>query len=101
MDKSSYKVYWLELTPEKGIVTKNDRKAFGDVILSGKEKKHYKHFPSKELAIDWIIGFSKKLDKRYTALLFTDKQFSMAKVENGEMIIPFTKKQLTEVYNLK
>lgn len=100
MDKSSYKVYWVELTPKKGIVTKSDRKAFGEAVLSGNEKKHYKHFSSKKAAIDWLMGFNKKLDKKYTALLFTDKQFSMAKADNGEMVIPFTEKQSREVYEL-
>ena len=49
---SPYKIYWAELVPSKGIVTKHDRKLFGDVLLRGTEKKHYKHFPSKDKAID-------------------------------------------------
>lgn len=97
---NSYQIYWAELTPNKGIVTIRDRKAFGDMSCLGTEKKHYKHFANKEKAIDWINGFSKKLDKQYTVRLFTDKQFSMSETRNGEIIIPFTKKQLEEVYKL-
>lgn len=96
-----YKIYWAELTPNEGEVTKNDMRAFEDKYYSAKEKKHYKFFANKERAIKWIKEFNKKLEKQYTVLLFTDKQFGMAKTVNDELIIPFTKKQLSEVYQLK
>lgn len=97
---SPYKIYWIELVPIKGIVTKHDRRLFGEYCLIGKESKHYKHFPSKQKALDWLANFdSAKLDKSYSCRLFTDKQFGLAKAEN-DFAIPFTSKQLNEVYYL-
>lgn len=100
MSKSKYKIYWAELTPEKGIVTKADRKRFGDILCIGKIDKFYKHFPSKENAVIWLNTFSKRLDKKYSAKLFTDAQFAMSKKADGCFSIPFTKKQLSELYYL-
>lgn len=97
---SKYRVTWIELTPEYGIVTKHDRKMFGDVILRGRDLKYYKHFANKERALAWIKNFNKKLDKKYSCRLFYDVQFSKSRWENGQQIIPFTQKQLTEVYYL-
>ena len=97
---SPYKIYWVELVPSKGIVTKHDRRLFGDVLLRGTEKKHYKCFWSKDKALDWLANFdATRLDKSYSCRLFTDKQFGMAKAENN-FAIPFTSKQLKEVYYL-
>lgn len=98
---SPYKIYWVELVPSKGIVTKHDRRLFGDVLLRGTEKKHYKHFMNKQRALDWLSNFdAARLDKSYSCRLFTDKQFGMAKAEN-DFAIPFTSKQLKEVYYLR
>ena len=97
---SPYKIYWVELVPSKGIVTKHDRRLFGDVLLRGTEKKHYKYFWNKDKALDWLANFdATRLDKSYSCRLFTDKQFGMAKAENN-FAIPFTSKQLKEVYYL-
>lgn len=97
---SPYKVYWVELIPSKGIVTKHDRRIFGEYCLTGKESKHYKHFPSKQDALNWLANFdAARLDKSYSCRLFTDKQFGLAKAEN-DFAIPFTSKQLKEVYYL-
>ena len=97
---SPYKIYWVELVPSKGIVTKHDRRLFGDVLLRGTEKKHYKHFMNKQRALDWLANFdATRLGKSYACRLFTDKQFGMAKAENN-FAIPFTRKQLKEVYYL-
>lgn len=98
--KSKYQIYWAELSPKKGIVTKSDRKKMGDILCVGKINKFYKHFPSKEKAIDWIKDFNKKLDKQYTVKLFTDAQFAMSQKVDGCFSIPFTEKQLKEVYYL-
>ena len=98
---SPYKIYWVELVPSKGIVTKHDRRLFGEYCLTGKESKHHKHFPSKQEALDWLANFdATRLDKSYFCRLFTDKQFGMAKAEN-DFAIPFTSKQLKEVYYLR
>lgn len=97
---SPYKVTWVELIPNTGIVTKHDRKIFGEFRPSGKERTHRKHFPSKEDAISWIKNFdASRLDKSYTCYLFTDKQFSLAKAENG-FAIPYTTKQRNTPYTL-
>ena len=56
--------------------------------------------PSKEDAISWIKNFdASRLDKSYTCYLFTDKQFSLAKAENG-FAIPYTTKQRNTPYTL-
>lgn len=97
---SPYKVYWVELTPSEGIVTKHDRRLFGEYCLTGKESKHYKHFPSKQDALNWLANFdATRLDKSYSCRLFTDKQFGLAKAEHN-FAIPFTTKQRNEVYHL-
>lgn len=97
---SPYKVYWVELTPSEGIVTKHDRRLFGDTYQRGTEKRHRKHFPSKQEALDWLANFdATRLDKSYSCCLFTDKQFSLAKAEYN-FAIPFTTKQRNEVYHL-
>lgn len=97
---SPYKIYWVELVPSKGIVTKHDRRLFGDTFLRGTEKKHYKCFWNKDKALDWLANFdATRLDKSYECRLFTDKQFGMAKAEDN-FAIPFTSKQLKEVYYL-
>ena len=90
---SSYITTWVEFSPDYGIVTKHDRKLFGDVILRGKDKTYRKHFPSKEKALAWLEAFdASKLDKPYTCYFFTDKQHAMTKAEDG-YAIPYTKKQ--------
>ena len=84
---------WIEFFPAYGIVTKHDRKLFGDVILRGKDKTYRKWFPNKEKALAWLEAFdASKLDKPYTCYLFTDKQLAMTKFEDG-YAIPYTKKQ--------
>ena len=99
-DFSHYNVTWVELVPSAGIVTKHDRRIFGEFRPAGKERTHRKHFPSKEDAISWITNFdASRLDKSYTCYLFTDEQFAIAKAENG-FEIPYTRKQLENPYTL-
>lgn len=89
---SPYKVTWVELVPATGIVTKHDRKVFGEFRPKGKEMTHRKHFSCKEDAISWITNFdASRLEKAYTCYLFTDKQFALAKAENN-FAIHYTKK---------
>ena len=99
MTISAYKIYWAEFTPMTGrVVTKHDRKQFGEISTDYKSPKTYrKHFPNKEKAMEYIKTFNKKLDKKYIVRLFTDKQFAMAKQEYG-YAIPYTTKQLKEIY---
>ena len=98
---SPYEIYWVELVPSEGIVTKHDRQLFGATLLWGIEKKHYKHFFSKREALNWLANFeATRLDKSYSCRLFTDKQFGLVKAEDN-FAIPFTSKQLKEVYYLR
>ena len=98
---SAYKIYWAEFTPVTGkFVTKKDIIAiegFNNGYIGRYNKSHRRHFASKERALEFINNFNKKLSKRYMVRLFTDKQFGMAKQETG-YAIPYTKKQLAEVY---
>lgn len=98
---SAYKIYWAEFTPVTGkFVTKKDIatiQGYSDMYIGRYNKYYRKHFASRDKAIEFITNFNKKLTKRYMVRLFTDKQFGMAKEENG-YAIPYTKKQLNEVY---
>jgi len=98
---SAYKIYWAEFTPVTGkYITKKDIatiQGHTDRYIGRYNTNYRKHFVSKERALEFINNFNKKLSKRYMVRLFTDKQFGMAKQENG-YAIPYTKKQLAEVY---
>ena len=96
---SPYKIWWAEFIPTTGrYVTKKDIAALGHKSYVGIRNKTWrKHFASKERAVAFLTNFNGKLSKRYKVLLFTDKQFGMAKQENG-YAIPYTKKQLSEPY---
>lgn len=96
---SPYKVVWVEFFPYKGLVTLHDQKALGAFSPSAHLKTYRKPFPSKEAAISFIRTFSKKLDKYYTCLISTDKQYGMAK-ESENYAIPYTEKQKAEKYIL-
>lgn len=95
---SKYVVTWIELKPSKGIVTKHDRKIFGDALLWGRDLKFFKHFRDRQSALQWLNNFDGKLDKIYECRLFTDAQFSKSRYEDGQAVIPFTTKQRNEVY---
>lgn len=98
---SAYKTYWAEFTPTTGrYVTKKDIAAiqgYSDRYIGRYNRNYRKHFSSKERALEFIKGFDKQLSRRYMVRLFTDNQFRLAKRENG-YAIPYTKKQLEEVY---
>ena len=98
---SAYKIYWAEFTPVTGkYITKKDIatiQGYADRYIGRYNTNYRKHFASKERALEFINNFNKKLSKRYMVRLFTDKQFGMAKQETG-YAIPYTKKQLAEVY---
>jgi hypothetical protein len=98
---SAYNIYWAEFTPCTGkYITKSDIAAiegYASRYTGRYNTNHRKHFANKERALEFINNFNKKLSKRYMVRLFTDKQFGMAKQENG-YAIPYTKKQLEEVY---
>ena len=90
---SSYKLYWIELRPIKGIATLADRKRLGVRWNRSLNNNMYSHFVNRESAERCLESLkSVKLGKAYEARLFTDKQFGMAEAAN-EYAIPFTKMQ--------
>lgn len=106
MKTSAYKIYWVEFTAEQGKVVKKDieaingRKGFDDYAFGN--GKYYKHFDSRESAVNFLKNFNRPLQKKYTCKLLTDKQFGMIKITfvNGKSIweVPFTTKQNNEIY---
>ena len=97
---SAYRIYWAEFFPAYGVVTKHDRKQLGEIMSDHKSPKTYrKHFASKEKAVEFLTSFNKPLDKSYTVRLFTDRQFGLAKQEEGYRI-HYTRKQWAEVYTI-
>lgn len=94
---SPYILVWVEFFPNKGCVTIHDQKALGAFFPWSKMKTYRKPFANKERAVSFLISFCKKLDKSYTCLISTDKQYSMAKESEGYKI-PYTRKQLENRY---
>lgn len=97
---SAYRIYWAEFFPAYGVVTKHDRKQLGEIMSYHKSPKTYrKHFPSKEKAVEFLTNFNKPLNKPYTVLLFTYRQFALAKQSEG-YAIHYTRKQLGKTYEI-
>lgn len=96
---SPYKIVWVEFIPSKGYVTKHDQKLLGALDAINKLKSFKMCYPNKNAAVSFIRTFNKRLDKNYRCLISTDKQFGMAKKENGYKI-PYTEEQKKEVYIL-
>ena len=96
---SPYKGVWVEFFPNKGFVTLHDQKALGAFFLTSRLKTYRKPFPTKASALSFIRTFSKKLDKWYTCLISTDKQYGMAK-ESENYAIPYTEEQKADKYFL-
>ncbi len=100
---SPYHVWWVNIQPIQGIVTQHDQRAIGAFYVWPNLKEFNKHFVNRAEAVDYLVKFSKKLDKRYICRLCTDKQMSMSKEGRPQPFtekrqIPFTAKQLSEVY---
>lgn len=101
MATSAYRITWVEIRPSAGgVVTKRDclkMDKFHSRDLTG---YFYKWFLNREKAVDYIKELqTKQYDKEYECRLFTDKQFSLRKREDGYKV-PFTTKQYNEVYLL-
>jgi 2-hydroxy-3-keto-5-methylthiopentenyl-1-phosphate phosphatase len=90
---SEYTIYWAEIRAEKGVVTMSDQRKINFHAYRRCDACR-KHFPNKQKALEWVKNFNQNLDKRYSVRLFTDKQFGMMK----DGVVPFTSKQLEEVY---
>lgn len=101
IELSPYRIYWAEFTPIRGgVVTKHDLRKIGlpfAVDYNTGQKNYFRHFASKESAVKFVTTFNERLDKIYAVRLFTDKQFGMRKREDN-YAVPYTKKQLAEVY---
>ena len=96
---SPYKIVWVEFKPKKGYVTMHDQKQFGAMLTIPKINRHYRWFTNKDEAVKFLTSFRKPLDKEYTCLICTDKQYGLAE-ESNDYEIPFTDKQRKEVYKL-
>lgn len=93
---STYQITWIEVRPITGrTVTAADVRKMRNVCVH-RNGFGYAHFPNKKSALEWLRT-ERKLSKKYEARLFTDKQFGMAKEENG-YAIPFTTEQYNEVF---
>jgi len=94
-----YKVTWVEFRATKGIVTKHDKRVMH--VQGCTKHRFYKFFGSKQNAVDFLNDdltkrdFA-KLDKSYECRILTDKQYSLAKEENGYKI-EFTEHQENEM----
>lgn len=91
---------WVEVRATKGIVTKKDEKKISNrcVINHSKKPAIYLNFKDKDTAIKYLENFDNKLSKRYECRVFTDMQMSKSEVISNGIVIPFTSKQLKEVY---
>lgn len=91
---------WVEVRATKGIVTKKDEKLISNwyEINPSKKPAIYLNFKDKATAIKYIENFDKKLSKYYECRIFTDLQMSKSEVCTNGLVIPFTGKQLKEVY---
>ena len=99
-DLSAYQIWWVEFTPVSGkVVTMHDQKELARCPFDLRKGAKYvrEHFASKEKALNYIRTFSRRLDKKYMARLFTDKQFGMATMAD-DYAIPYTEKQRKEIY---
>ena len=96
---SPYKIVWVEFFPFYGYVTRHDQKQLGAIVTFSKHKSYRQCFINKDVALNYLRSFSKKLDKSYRCLISTDKQYGMAKEENNYEI-QYTDKQKKEVFYL-
>lgn len=91
---------WVEVRATKGIVTTKDEKLISNwyEINPSRKPAIYLNFKDKDTAIKYLENFDKKLSKRYECRIFTDLQKSKSEVCTNGLVIPFTSKQLKEVY---
>lgn len=91
---------WVEVRATKGIVTTKDEKLISNwyEINPSKKPAIYLNFKNKDTAIKYLENFNKKLSKRYECRIFTDLQKNKSEVGTNGLVIPFTSKQLKEVY---
>lgn len=99
---SPYIAAWVVLVPTKGCVTLHDQRVFNRLEKPwARRKDFWKHFANREEAEKWLTTFSGELDHCYECRICTDKQFGMAKMKNGRIVIPFTVKQREQIYRIE
>ena len=91
---------WVEVKATKGIVTKRDEQVILNRHFVGGSKKQsiYMNFKDKGQALNFLSTFNKPLTKVYECRTFSDMQMSRCEVTERGLSIPFTKKQMNEVY---
>lgn len=91
---------WVEVKAPKGIVTKRDAQVLltRSFVEGMKKQSIYINFKGKEEALNFLFTFNKPLTKVYECRIFTDMQMSKCEVMAKGLSIPFTKKQMDEVY---
>ena len=91
---------WVEVKATKGIVTKRDEQVILNrhFVRHSKKQSIYINFKDKEAAVHYLSAFNKPLTKVYECRTFTDMQMSKCEVTEKGLSIPFTKKQVNEVY---
>ena len=91
---------WVEVRATKGIVTKRDEQVLlnRQFVRHSKKQSIYINFKDKEQALNFLTAFNKPLTKAYECRIFTDLQMSKCEVTERGLSIPFTKKQMNEVY---
>lgn len=91
---------WVEVKATKGIVTKRDEQVILNqrFIRRSKKQSIYINFKDKDAAVHYLSTFNKPLTKRYECRIFRDMQMSKCEVSEKGLLIPFTKKQMNEVY---
>lgn len=101
----------IKFTSLEGTLTDNDKTILGNkhaicsdderelyVLHHSKKPSIYLNFKSRDIAMSYLKNFDKKLSKRYECRIFTDMQMSKCEVSEKGLLIPFTKKQMDEVY---
>lgn len=91
---------WVEVKATKGIVTKRDEQVMLNrhFVRHSKKQSIYINFKDKEAAVHYLSTFNKPLTKVYECRIFTDLQMLKCEVTERGLSIPFTRKQLKEVY---
>lgn len=96
---SAYKITWIELRSTDGVASIADKNKLKKLwSMSNDKTSLLNHFGCKENALAEIERIKKiNLRKHYEVRLCTDKQFGMAKCDDGYKI-PFTKKQNDDMF---
>ena len=94
---SGYRIYWIVIIPQKGIITQKDAAIFSK--YSGITMSNCKQYgfviarPSKEKQLAILESVKGKLSKHYDCYIITDVQFGKCRFE--------TKRVMTNSGNIK